>query len=319
MITTYDFREKAKLIKKIKVVSVSDDNYSQHLGVMLYSLFKNHLSDEKLEVSIIDGGISPGNKLKIEGIGKEFNILITFLKIDKKIYQNFKIGHHVNHSTYYRISIPELLDNSIKKVIFLDCDLIFKKDISRLWEIDISEHFIAAVEAPKFNRQISLKMPANSKYFNSGVMLINLEKWRQYNISSQVLKFIENNLDKIILWDQDALNAILHDRWKELSPKWNQQTIMFEIDINDTNYNKGEFMEAIINPSIIHYTTSSKPWHYMNEHPFKNEYYKYLKKIPWRKYIPIDRNFINILKRIAKKLLPKKIIDFIRRIKDRLQ
>lgn len=319
MIMIYDSKKKVKLIKEIKIISVADDNYTQHLGVMLYSLFKNHLSDEKLDVYIIDGGVSPENKYKLEGIGKEFNTPLKFLKIDKKIYQNFKISHHLTHSTYYRISIPELLDPSIKRVIYLDCDLIFKEDISKLWEVNISEYFMAAVENPKFNRYADLQMPINSKYFNSGVMLMNLEKCRQYDISSKVLKFIENNLNKIILWDQDGLNAILCNKWKELPPKWNQQTIMFEIDINETNFNKEEFMEAIINPSIIHYTTSSKPWHYMNEHPLKNEYYKYLKKTPWRKYSPPDRNFNNMLKKIAKELLPKEVIDFLRRIKNRLE
>ena len=315
MITIYNSKKKAKLKRKIKIISSADDNYAQHLGVMLYSLFVNHLSDEKLDVYIIDGGISPENKYKLEGIGKEFNTPITFLKIDKKIYQNFKISHHINHSIYYRISIPELIDSSVKKAIYLDCDLIFKEDISKLWEIDILEYFIAAVEAPKFNRHNDLQMPINSKYFNSGVMLINLGKWRQYNISEKVRNFIINNSEKIINWDQDALNAILYNKWKEIPLKWNQPTNIFEIDENETNFSKEEFMEAIENPSIIHYTTSSKPWHYINEHPLKNEYYKYLKKTPWRKYSPPDRNFNNILKRIAKKLLPKKMINFLRRIK----
>ena len=319
MITIYDSKEKAKLRKKIEIISSADDNYAQHLGVMLYSLFINHLRDEKLNVYIIDGGISPENKYKLEVIGKGFNTQIIFLKIDKKTFQNYKTSHHISHPTYYRISIPELLDSSIKKVIYLDCDLIFKEDISKLWEIGISKYFIAAVENPKFNRYIDLQMPINSKYFNSGIMLLNLEKCRQYDISSKVLKFIENNLDKIILWDQDALNAILYNKWKELPPKWNQQTIMFEIDKSETNFNKEEFMEAIENPSIVHYTTSSKPWHYMNEHPLKNEYYKYLKRTPWRKYSPPDKNFNNILKRIAKELLPKEVIDFLRRIKNRLE
>ena len=320
MIMIYDSKEKAKLIKKIKVVSVSDDNYSQHLGVMLYSLFEHHINyNNKIDVFVIDGGISEENKIKIEDIGKEFITPIKFLKIDKKIYQNFKISHHLNHSIYYRISIPELLNSSTKKIIYVDCDLIFKEDISKLWEIDISECFMAAVEDPKFNRYIDLQMPINSKYFNTGVMLINLEKWRKNNISEKVRKFIKNNSEKIILWDQDGFNAILYNKWKELPPKWNQQTIMFEIGADETNFSKKEFMEAIKNPSIIHYTTSSKPWQYTNEHPLKNEYYKYLKKTPWRKYSPPDRNFNNILKRIAKKLLPKKMIDFLRRIKNRLK
>jgi len=299
---------------KIRVISVVDENYAQHLGVMLCSLFEHQKSNSKLDVYIVDAGISEKNKSKLKQVGERYDTAITFLKVDKSIYKNFKISHHVNSSVYYRISIPKILDSSIKKVLYLDCDLIIKKDISELWNIDISKYFIAAVENPKFNRYNNLKIPINAKYFNSGVMLINLEKWRQHNIAHRVIKFIKDNPEKIILWDQDALNAILYNGWKELPPKWNQQTIMFEIDVSETNFTKAKFTEATENPAIIHYTTSSKPWHYTNEHPLKNEYYKYLKKTPWRKYSPPDKNFINILKKISKKILPKFMIDFIRPI-----
>jgi len=300
-------------MEKIKIVSATDDNYAQHLGVMLCSLFENS-NNNNFDIYIIDDCISEENKNRLHNIITNSNANLFFLKVDKEKYNNFKISYHFSHVIYYRISIPELLETSVKKAIYLDCDLIVKDDISNLWNINISDYFIAAAENPKFKRYADLKMPINSKYFNSGVMLINLEKWRQCNISDQVLKFIKNNLDKIVLWDQDALNAILYNKWKELPPKWNQQTIMFEIDVSETNFTKEEFTEAIENPSIIHYTTSSKPWHYMNEHPLKNEYYKYLKKTPWRRFVPLDKNFINILKKISKKILPKFMINFIRPI-----
>ncbi len=298
----------------INIVCVTDNNYAQHLGVMLCSIFEHQKCDNELNIYVIDGGISEKNKSRLEDIGKRHNATITFLEIDKTIYKNFKISYHINHTVYYRISIPEILDSSIKKVIYLDCDLIIKEDISKLWYTDISEYFIAAVENPKFNRHVNLKIPVNSKYFNTGVMLINLEKWRQYNISIQVIEFIKNNLEKIVLWDQDGLNAILYNKWKELHPKWNQQTIMFELAASKTFRNE-EFYETIKNPSIIHYTTSSKPWHYMNEHPLKSEYYKYIRKTPWKKYSPPDKNISNISKKIIKKILPNSMVNLIRNIK----
>ncbi len=62
-----------------------------------------------------------------------------------------------------------------------------------------------------------------------------------------------------MFWDQDGLNAILYNKWKELPPKWNQQVTMFKIGADETNFSKKEFIEALENPSIIHCTTSSKP------------------------------------------------------------
>ncbi|MFC3886623.1 glycosyltransferase family 8 protein [Bacillus songklensis] len=97
-------------------------------------------------------------------------------------------------------------------------------------------------------------------------MLINLQKWRENDIPVQVIQYTKDNPAKIDYMDQDALNAILHDKWLELDPKWNYTT---------------ECMERlhIDNPAIIHFTSAKKPWN--SEHPFKQEYLKYLNSSLW--------------------------------------
>ena len=315
--------------EKINIVAAADDNYAQHLGVMLCSLLENFRMNphKNLDIYIIEDAISKSNKINLERIIERYGANTIFITIDNSKYEGFKISGHVTLACYYRISIPEILTDSIKKAIYLDCDSIIKEDISKLWDIDISEYFLAAVEDPNYNLPEALGLPAGSKCFNSGVLLLNLEKWRDYCVSDKVRGWIKNNPDRMICHDQDGLNAILFNGWKELSPSWNVQSYMFIRRYHETHYTKAEYMKAKKNPSIIHFTEGSKkPWHFTNNHPLKKEYYKYLKKTPWKNYSPPDRNFPNFLKkiclnmkRIALKVLPEGVIKIIRQMKNTIE
>ncbi|NLL62104.1 MAG: glycosyltransferase family 8 protein [Candidatus Atribacteria bacterium] len=313
--------------EKINIVAVTDDNYAQHLGVMLYSLLENFRMNahRNLDIYIIEDSISKSNKINLKRIIEQSGANAIFKTIDNSKYEGFKVlGNHVL-ACYYRISIPEILTDSIKKAIYLDCDLIVKEDISKLWNIDISEYFLAAVEDLNYRLPDMLGLPAGSKYFNSGVLLLNLERWRDHCISDKAREWIKNNPDKVNYVDQDGLNAILFNRWKELSLSWNVQSSMFIRRLYELRCTKAEYMEARKNPSILHFTTYPKPWHFTNNHPLKKEYYKYLKKTPWKHYSPPDRNFPNFfkkiyyysnIKRIALKVLPEGVIKIIRKLKN---
>ncbi len=289
-------------MSKIQIVAACDDNYVQHLGVMLCSLLENTKQSKDIDINIIDGGILENNReLIFQFIREKYQVDISYLDIDNMIYDKFPISAHFTHTIYYRISIPSLFDNSVDKVIYLDSDMIIKDDISKLWEINISNYYLAAVEALSFTeRYADLQMPENSLYFCSGVLVINLQQWRKYNITDKVINFIENNQDKLICWDQDSLNSIICNNWLPLSLKWNQQHYFFQKRFYEEYLTREDFIEAIKNPSIIHYTSSYKPWNYINYHPYKQEYYNYLSLTPWRNFNP-KFNFYIDGKRIIKK------------------
>jgi len=291
-----------KQSKKINIVCASDNNYAQHLGVMLYSLFRSATKPADFDVYIIYRDFDKHNKEKITNIFFEFGIKPNFIRTDGTDFDNLIISHHISSAAYYRINIPRLL-NKLDKVIYLDCDLIIKDDIRKLWDVDLGDNFLAAVEDPLFNRHEELGIPRNFIYFNSGVMLVDAYKWRSSNISEKVLSFLEKKNELICLWDQDGLNGILYDKWKHLDPKWNQQRIFFNLDYKRTSFSKEKFDESISNPSIVHFTGSTKPWQYVDRHPFQKDYYEYLALTPWRDYIPNDRTKWNIFKKFVKKII----------------
>ncbi|MFC3886625.1 glycosyltransferase family 8 protein [Bacillus songklensis] len=257
------------------IVTASSDGYAQHMGVMLHSLLENLDNKTDTHIFIIEANISSENKCKLERIVERFNLQAKFITVDDNLFNSFDTGIfwfgsklcYGSKEAYYRIIIPDLLSKDITKVLYLDCDLIVEEDISTLWNINIDDYFLAATEEGiKKKRKKTLSIPKKSSYFNAGVLLINLQKWRENNIPIQVIQYIKDNPTKIDYMDQDALNAILHDKWLKLDPKWNY-----------TNESKRRI--HIENPAIIHFAGADKPWN--SEHPFKKEYFKYLSSSLW--------------------------------------
>ncbi|HEX9061627.1 MAG TPA: glycosyltransferase, partial [Clostridia bacterium] len=209
-------------------------------------------------------------------------------------------------ATYFRIFVSELLEINIEKVIYLDCDIVVRSDISELWNTDVSRCFLAAVEdcgiedsgwyAVKLKKKLGMKR--KERYFNAGVLVMNLKKLREDNIPEKIREFLVENAEKVEFADQDGLNAILRSKWLPLSREWNQQVAFCEL-----SYQRKIIWEdmliAVKDPKIVHYTTSyyitTKPWNYMDEHPFKKEYYRYLGATPWKNFVPSDYSFVNII------------------------
>ncbi|HEX2926742.1 MAG TPA: glycosyltransferase [Ruminiclostridium sp.] len=280
-------------METIKIVSACDNNYAQHLGVMITSLLENTAEKENVEIFLIDGGISIQGKERLRLCVEKYGSKIKFLELKPERYEYFKKQSYFGYATYFRIFIPEILGNSVRKVIYLDCDMVIKGDICKLWENDISEHFLAAVEdvgidiGGDFATTVkkSIGISRKGKYFNAGVLLINLDKWRADNITEKIRSYLIDNRESIHFADQDGLNAVFKEQWLKLPLEWNQQADILEL-LQRNRIDRDDMMRAALNPMIIHYTKQVKPWHYKDCHPLKEEYYRYLRLTPWNGAVP---------------------------------
>ncbi|MFO7972129.1 MAG: glycosyltransferase family 8 protein [Desulfobacterales bacterium] len=261
----------------IPLVVSCDENYAPHMCVMLVSLLENASSPSRVHIYVLDGGIKDktGEIIKKE-IQKRKGVL-NFIDFDHSRYKNFKLRRNMSPSVYYRISIPELFSGSVTKAIYLDCDLIVKGDISELWNYPFQGNHIAAVQDLSNSTYLASGLPQH-KYFNSGVMLIDLDLWRRDNIAEKVRKFKVEHPEKIRTNDQCALNGVLFDSWARLPLRWNQQAGIYRPTRGRLrHFSRKEIDEAIWNPGIIHYI-GGKPWNYPCFHPLEGEYFHYLKK-----------------------------------------
>jgi lipopolysaccharide biosynthesis glycosyltransferase len=222
----------------------------------------------------------------------------TFLSLDTKRYQNLATYYHLTQATYYRTTLPDLLEESIQRILYLDCDVIVEEDIRGLYNYSLDGKIIGAVENPEFDRYHQLNIPPEHGYFNAGILLIDVVGWKQYGASEKIMELLAGTSGAVPLkfGNQDSFNAVLHDQWKPLPVKWNVQREMFKAH----RKNPQAYPEAA-NPAIIHYTSSWKPWDYLNDHPFKDKYFKYLQRTPWKNDRVTPKDFTP--KNVVKKLL----------------
>lgn len=122
----------------------------------------------------------------------------------------------------------------------------------------------------------------NYKYFNAGLLVINLDKWRRDNIGEKVVKFLQDNKDYVRDHDQDGLNGVLAGQWGELDPRWNQMPRIYTYSSwEDSPYDRESYNALLHDPYIIHYTTPPKPWQRGCPHPAIDLFFQYLDQTAW--------------------------------------
>ncbi|MBV5326035.1 MAG: glycosyltransferase family 8 protein [Chlorobium sp.] len=297
----------------VNIVFATDKNYIQHLSAALVSLLENN-KDLSFTVYIISSGMSEKSYRNIDEIIKNGNCTVKHITVSDELFVKLATAHpFYPKGTYYRLLIPDLIDE--EKILYLDSDIIVNGSIKELYNQDVEDYFVCAIEDPGFDRHRQLQMDKESIYFNSGMMLINLAKWKSTGLQKKVIDFIEHNPDAIWFPDQCGLNSVINGRWKKVPLKYNQQSSIFSDDFEKKFdcFSVEELAEAKKNPVIIHYTGGSKPWHFKNRHPYKKLYWKYLKMTPYRNAIYSDLMPMYLLKSIVPQGLKKKIKGFLKR------
>ncbi len=301
-------------MEKYNVVFVTDERYVQHVAVAMVSLLENN-KDINIHLHYIIDSVSEKNQRKLNDIASSYGRSLTFYAVDPTLFESAKTSFHFNKAVYFRLVMAEVLP--FKRALYLDADIIVTGSIQYIFDLDLEQYLLAAVANPGFDRHADLGMQHQSKYFNAGVLYVNLEQWRKLSIMKNCLQFMHDNFSKIQLADQDVLNAVVDGGWFELPPKYNLQAVVFESDFskNYPCYAPADLSSALRNPAIIHYSGTSKPWQLRDAHPLKKLYWKYLMKTPYFPYFPDDLTFFNFIKW----LMPTPLLGFIKGIASKLQ
>ena len=288
----------------ITIVVAANDSYVQHLGTMLYSLFK-HNQDITFHTYLLNRDMANENKVLLDSIADRFRNTIRYQHVDAGALSNAKVNEHVTVETYFRLLIPAMLPQEVEKALYLDADMIVKGNIATLWNTDIRDYSLAAIRDVTVSISNPVKPSDKGLYFNAGVMLINVKAWRDGEVMTKCLDFMHRYPEKIRFWDQDALNAVLYDAWLPIHPKYNMQGPLFMDEFDDYYGDSDELQEAIQHPVIIHYSAPQKPWHYLSYHPYTQEYFKYLALTPWQGYRPNDKTFVRVVRKAVRPYLRK--------------
>jgi lipopolysaccharide biosynthesis glycosyltransferase len=282
-------------ITRMNIVFTANSSYADHLAVAMCSLFENN-QGLAFDVYIINADMDQAPWRALEGIAKRYGHHLIDVKISDQDLNGLVTSYHFRKESYYRLFIAEKLQ--LAKALFLDADIVVNGSINDLYSTDVSDCYLAAVINPGFDRHEGLEMSEESKYFNAGVMLLNLAWCRRDHLKERVINFVMRKPWAVPFLEQCGLNSVINGRWKELHPKFNLQGCFFETKIGtySTQFPDGYLMDAVQNPVIIHYSGSGKPWHFGYKHPYRKLYWKYLRMTPFRRRLSNDFTLLKVIK-----------------------
>lgn len=277
----------------MNVVYASNDNYARHLAVSLYSLFDHSQDRKNVTVYILSMGLSEETKRGLCQVADTFYRQLEFIELgDLKARFAYQVDTGgFDLSIMARLFVGEVLPHSVKRVLYLDCDTVVLKSLKGLWNTNLHGAVAGAVMEPTIYPVIKKQIGLADKdpYFNSGVLLIDLKRWREEEAQTMLLGFYQKMGGKLFAGDQDTINGALKGRILSLSPVYNfftnyryfHYSHLIRLSPLYEKIPKKTFRQAKRHPAIVHYMGDERPWIAGNLNHYRRAYDKYLKLTPW--------------------------------------
>ena len=264
------------------IACASDEHYIRPLAAMLRSAIDNVDQDRALEIYVLQSGIGPADRERIEQ-GWPARVKATWIETGESAFAGLPLWGRMPVSTYYKLALPELLPRTVSRALWLDCDVIVLDDVASLWDTDLEGRPLAAVQdaivpllssrcGVQNHRQLGLD--PRSRYFNAGVMLVDVDQWRRDNVAGRAMDYLKHYHESVTFWDQEGLNVALAGNWLMLEERWNYNA---SVPARKTT-------EEL--PSILHFAGGLKPWRYRTRDQLRSLYYVYLDKTSFAGWRP---------------------------------
>ena len=286
----------------INLLYTMDDNFVMQAAVSMVSLFENN-PDICFHLYIISDEIGGLKQKRLIGIAKEYGHTIDIIDMpDLDAIAGVKLdANGLARAAYCRLFLPQLLPDEVNTVFYLDPDTLVTGKISELANILTSEEFegyyLAACLDSKADYKRFNGFKRKEKYYNSGVLLINLKRWRETGIQGIFCHEIRRRKGRSIELDQSYINCVMIGRIMTLPARYNVMYLYYNSYDDylkksgyrpDEIYTKDELSEAVQNPVIIHFAGEAKyrPWYRDCGHPMKEEWFEVYRKTGWEDFVP---------------------------------
>lgn len=237
---------------------------------------------------------------------------IFFYEVDNALVSSFVLPNnkdtHLTSDTYNRLFIPKLIPQAIKRILHIDIDTVVVGNLNEIYTVDMGTFPAAAVPDAGMPARPDLGIFSSNDYFNAGVLLINLEQWKQQEISEKTIEVVINYPEMIEGYvDQDALNFVLKNNWFKLDRRFNLMGMYSPKDLLIEQ--QDEYLQDKV---IIHFN-GPKPWNFLGDcdHRFAYLYHFYRTKSPirnQRKYIDVEFSQ-KFVKKFAKKFVYARVLE----------
>lgn len=263
----------------MKLLVTLDKNYLPPLQVLLTSLYINHFG-EPITLYLLHSSIPQKSLEMLDKQCTSFGMTLCPVQISDSVFHDAPITKQYPQEMYYRLLAPHLLPPEAHRVLYLDPDVLVINSLLPLWETELRGCLFAAAshkgKTELINNLNQVRLGTESKYFNSGVLLIDLDVGRKKIVPKDVFQYAKEHAKGLLLPDQDVLNALYGNMTLELDDSlWNYDA---------RNYNTYLLRSAGIcdmdwvfsHTAILHFCGKSKPWNPGYLHRFGGLYKHYL-------------------------------------------
>lgn len=259
--------------QKLNVVFAADNSYVPHLATAVTSLLETNRKLVGRLFVLTDDSASEAFQRFERDIRNRYDLQAEPLRVTPDLLHGLYVSGHVSSATYNRFLLGELIPPEVTNVLYLDCDLLVVGDLTSLAEVsdrNLQEDacpIVWAVARDKPDHLVKFGHSGES-YFNAGVLLVNLVKWRAEAVIDSLFSKGRELFAQLHLWDQDVLNLVLESKWEELPGFFNETDLKL----------------ASRSTRIIHFVGGSKPWMVGCSHPHEADYEHFRSLTPFWPY-----------------------------------
>ncbi|MBV0892226.1 glycosyltransferase family 8 protein [Paracoccus sp. Z118] len=232
----------------LHIVTGADDNYAPGVLVLIASAAWHNPG---ARFSVLDMGISPGNRGRIDGLGPALGVPVARIEIGADHFASIPVTRaHLTRSTYLRLLIPDLMPDE-DRVVYMDCDMAVTDRLDVLAGMPLGDNIIAAVADPSPDaRELAATGIARGDYVNAGLLVMNLPLWRREQTAVACIERLSDPARPLLYEDQSALNIVARGRILMLDPACNVFT--------DPAAWTSETLPQRL--AVAHYVVNQKPW-----------------------------------------------------------
>ncbi|HEY2786557.1 MAG TPA: glycosyltransferase family 8 protein [Fimbriiglobus sp.] len=284
----------------VYLLCAANSAYAMPLAVMLTSVVANLRSGRPLHIHLLVTEFDSDLKEKVErsvmrNVRPGGTVTFTWHIFDADRFASYFHKAEVRHlsaDSYSRMVCDEYLPADCGKVVYLDCDLVVCRDISDLSDALNEDKVLGAISniwipyvstmwngRPVVFNYAELGIPPQSRYFQCGVLVLNMPLWRARGVPAKLLDYLSLHHTEVIFHDQGVFNAVLHDQWQRLDQRWNQvATVLYPKLWKAPAYTRAEWKRAFADPYVVHFDGPNKPWKPDFTAPRGSFFFKYLDK-----------------------------------------
>jgi lipopolysaccharide biosynthesis glycosyltransferase len=293
-------------VSRLDLACATNEAYCPHAATLMHSAAAAAGDGIDLHVHLLHGGLPQPTLTALRGFADQSEFTLELHEVHDSRLDQLAVTSRFPAEIWFRLLLPEVLPD-LPRALYLDVDTVVLDDLAPLWTTELAGAHIGAVtnipyrpegveELRRYPDGLDLEPRS---YFNSGVVLIDLDSWRRDGVTSALLETATASRD--LAWpDQSVLNLVLGGSRAHLEPRWNATTALLDLGLGADLFGAAELRAGQTMPAIRHFEgiETYKPWHYLCRCSYREVYLEHRSKTPWGSFTLDGRTPANVWLRV---------------------